>query len=231
LLKRLFLILYILLILKFLSYSSCGENSIQKTKENTPIETFDFIEYNKRVNNDPNNGRFYTKEDGTYVEEIVVGNKKRTVRWETPPKPSFFKFYKEFYPNGNIKSIEILFGKFTKIGISSYFNREGKIIKEIDENVKFGKIKPKDILKFLENKNRINIETGEGIFDKENKETFKIVYNEEKNIWFVTIIKGRYYTESEMLEIMKNSRGDPNIWRPFNYEIDGETGELISIEE
>jgi len=224
-------ILMFLNILFILSCLSCKENIIQKKNENTPIETFNFTEYENRINNDPLNGHSYIKSDGTLIEEIVVGNKKRVVRWETPPKPSFAKIYKEFYPNGNIKSIEMFFGKYTKIGTSLFFNKKGKLKKQIDENKKFDKIKPEDILLFLKEKNRISIETNEGIFDENGNELFEISYNNKKNIWYVTIKKGRLFTDSEMLEIMSKIRGEPGEWKPFEYMIDGKTGEIIKSEE
>jgi hypothetical protein len=103
--------------------------------------------------------------------------------------------------------------------------------REVNEDAKFGKIKPNDILKFLESKNVINLQTGEGVFDSEDNFTFKIVYDEKKNIWYVTIHKGRPFTESEMFQIMETGRGEPSGWKPFEYVIDGNTGEVISSHE
>jgi len=196
--------------------------------KNIMIEKFDFIEYEKRVNNDPINGEFYTKPDGTLVEEI---NSTNPVRWEIPPKPSFVKVYKEFYPNGNMKREETYIGKITKTGISLYYDEKGNITKKVDEDSKFGKIRQKDILVFLEGKKRINIETGEGIFDERGNFMYNIAYNEETNLWYVTIPQGRPYTAIEMSEIMKNSIGEPSDWKPFEYVINGTTGEIISSDE
>jgi hypothetical protein len=204
------------------------KNKLTENKDNM-IETFDFIEYEKRVHNDPVNGDRYTKSDGTLVEEINCAN---PVRWEMSPRPTFVKVLKQFYSNGNMKRKETHFGQHTRVDTSLYYDEKGNLIKTVDENKKFGKIKPEDILRFLESKKRINIETGEGVFDVDNHEMFKVIYNEKKNVWYITIWKGRPYTAIEMDEIMaKIDIGEPNDWKPFKYTIDGNTGEVISANE
>ena len=212
----------LIIILAATAQISCGGQS------NSKNETFDFAAYEKRMNDDPIRGRFYTKPDGTFVEEIGGST---PVRWETPPKPTFVKVYKEFYSNGNMKRNETYFGKYTRVDISLYYDEKGNMTRKIDENLKFGNIKPNDILRFLEEKQRINIATGEGIFDEEGRETFAAVYIEEKNLWHVEIYKGRPFTASEMHEIMKTSFGEPNDWKSFEYEIDGETGEITVVSD
>jgi len=220
-----------IIILSAVTVFSCsGQATNRNATQNNMVETFDFAEYERRVNNDPENGASYMKPDGTLVEENYSSG-KWAVRWEIAPKPTFVKVYKEFYPNGNMKRKETYFGQRTMVDTSLYFDEKGNLTKTVDENSKFGKIKPEDILRFLEEKNRIDIETGEGVFDTENHETFEALYNEDNNVWHVTIVQGRQYTPVEMLEIMKNSKGDPNHWKPFRYEIDGNTGEVISADE
>jgi hypothetical protein len=203
------------------------ENNLTQSGNNM-TETFDFIEYEKRINNDPVNGRFYTKPDGTLIEEI---NSANPVRWEIPPKPSFVKVYKEFYPNGNIKRKETYFGKYTKVDTSLYYDKKGNINKKTDENNKFGKIKPENILSFLEEEKQINIKTGGGIFNSEGEAAFEIVYNKKKNEWYITILKGRPFTAAELREIMEKSIGEPDDWTSLEYVIDGETGKIISSDK
>ncbi len=47
------------------------------------------------------------------------------------------------------------------IGIRKEYDREGNLIKIVDEDKKFGKIKPKDIVELLEKEGWFNRETGE----------------------------------------------------------------------
>lgn len=227
-------ILYLIL-LAFFVYACNRQTKKNETltqSENSMIEKFDYIEYERRINNAPMEGNYYFKLDGTFVEEMLGSNNEYAIRRETPPKPSFVKIYKEFYMNGNIKSKETRFGEYTKVDISLYYDEQGNITKKVDENRKFSKIKPEDILRFLEEKKRINLETGEGVFGEKSKFLFEVVYNEDKDIWFVTIPQGRYYTALEMDEIMKNwDIGEPSEWKQIEYEIDGKTGKVISSDE
>ena len=202
-------------------------NSCQNNKNNM-VEKFDFKAYEERTKNNSFDERAYTKEDGTIVEESD-GNTPTI--WETPPKPTFVKIYKEFYKNGKLKKQFTLMGERLKIDTSVYYGIFGcKIV--VDENKKFGKIKPNDILKFLEDKGRINLQTGEGVFDWKGGFAFRIVYQKNKNIWYITIPEGRLYTPDEMHIIMSTLPfGEPNEWKSFEYAIDGTTGELISSNE
>ncbi|MDR1123070.1 MAG: hypothetical protein LBL61_00285 [Elusimicrobiota bacterium] len=225
--------IFVMLGAGILTLNGCKKEEITMAGNNPPqngdnmIETFDFTEYEKRINNDPANGWFYTKPDGTLVEEI---NSANPVRWEMPPKPSFVKVYKEFYPNGNIKRKETYFGKYTKVDTSLYYGKKGNLKKKIDENKKFGKIKPEDVLSFLEEKKHINLKTGEGAFDSMGEAEFEIVYNKKKNVWHITMRKGRLLTYEEMLERIREMGrdggpvGEPNEWTSVVYIIDGETG-------
>lgn len=36
-------------------------------------------------------------------------------------------------------------GEHTNVGISKYYDEEGNLIKEVDEDKKFGKIKPQNV--------------------------------------------------------------------------------------
>jgi hypothetical protein len=212
------------------SLISCGgqnkKNISIKDKEEM-TEKFDFKAYEERTKNDPFYGDVYVKDDGTIVEEIAGD---RPVRWEIPPPPSFIKVYKEFYKNGDLSVQKSVMGEHLEVGISVYYDEKGQK-SEVNEDAKFGKIKPDDILKFLADKKRINLQTAEGVFDLENNFTFKMVYNEEKNTWHVIIDKGRPYTAVEMSKIMETGRGEPNDWKSFEYVINGETGEVISSDE
>lgn len=205
------------------------ENKNLNNKNNNEMtEKFDFKAYEERIKNDPFNGYKYIKEDGTIVEE---SDGDRPIRWEVPPPPTFVKIYKEFYKNGDLKTKQSVMGEHLIVGMSVYYDEKGNK-SEVNEDAKFGKIKPDDILIFLENKKRINLQTGEGVFDSENDFTFKATYDEKKNIWHVAICHGRPYTIDEMFEIMKDlGGGEPDDWKPFEYIIDGNTGEIISSNE
>jgi hypothetical protein len=52
-----------------------------------------------------------------------------------------------------------------------FYNEKGELIKEVDEDAKFGKIKPRDFVNILEKIGWINRKTGENIVTKEPLKT------------------------------------------------------------
>lgn len=141
---------------------------------------------------------------------------------EVPPKPSFKTIYKEFYPNGNIKKKEIFIGERTKIDTSEYYDQDGNVEK-VEENKKFGKVKPEDVLKFLESKTIINISNGSGRYDKDGRPTFEIQFDENKKEYIVTIIEGKANTQPW------DDIGEPVTFLPLIYKMDGKTGKVEEL--
>jgi hypothetical protein len=42
------------------------------------------------------------------------------------------------------------------------------------------------------------------------------------------IMQGKRLSEKELMEIMKTSPGEPNAWKPVVYQMDANTGRIIS---
>lgn len=194
------------------------DNSDKKIEKNKIVEKFDQDIYKKT------NYGFdsYTKEDGTIISMIDFDSLTGGVQRETLGKPSFLTTYKEFYANGNIKKKETFVGERTKIGISEYYDEEGNVEK-VDENKKFGKIKPEEVLKFLENKKIVNRSTGAGRLDKDGRPTFEIEFDEKNKNYLITIIEGKPNTGPF------DGMGEPLAFLPILYKMDGETGKVEEI--
>jgi len=215
LIKTVFFCLLILL-------NSCNgqnkDNSNKNTENKKMVEKFD-IEIYKKTNYGFDN---YTNKDGTLISMIDFDSLKGGVLKEIPPKPSFKTIYKEFYPNGNIKKKEIFIGERTKIDTSEYYDQDGNVEK-VEENEKFGKVKPEDALKFLESKKIINISNGKGRLDKDGRPTFEIQFDKNKKEYIITIVEGKPNTEPW------DNIGEPLAFLPLIYKMDGETGKVEEL--
>jgi hypothetical protein len=198
-----------------------NKNNLNKTEM---IEKFDFEVEKKFIENDY---RPYSIPNGNTVymisSPVKEGKNKDTgFQYERLPKPSFYTLYKEFHSNGNLKSVEKCLGTYVKVGISKYYDEEGTLTKEVDEDKKFGKIKPDDVLKFLDQKGYINLETGEGNKeqDKYNRPTFELHYGNElgKYNYSITLVDALYNDNPDF------SGGEPRDRMDKYYSMDGETG-------
>lgn len=87
---------------------------------------------------------------GGYIREIIG-------------KPPFVTIIKKFYIDGYIKEKKTLLGQYLLIGTSEYYDKYGKLTQVNEENT-YGKIKPDDVLKFIEKQGVINLKTGKGFF-------------------------------------------------------------------
>jgi len=119
---------------------------------------------------------------------------------EFPPAPNFYRLVKTFYPNGRLKSKGKLIGRYILIGIWQYFDEQGHLTKEVDEDKKFGRMKLNDILRFIEKEGYINLSTGEGrehavIYDNGAAMiydgVFTLWFDEKGSFWIITIIPTR----------------------------------------
>ncbi len=207
-----------------LALSSCNGqdkgSTSKQIKDKKIAEKFDFDIYRK-TNYGSNS---VTKEDGVIISMIDFDNQKGGVLKEIMPLQSFETIYKEYYANGNIKKREIYIGEKTKMDTSEYYDENGNVEK-VDENKKFGKIKPEDVLKFLEQKKIINISTGKGRFDEDQRPTFEIQFDEKIKEYFITIFNGRPNTPENFPKI-----GEPSAYIPVIYKMDGETGKVVEVE-
>lgn len=169
------------------------------------------------------------EEDSDFFYKLPNGNEIFTmenpkgnsvgVQYERLPSPSFYTIYKEFYSDGFIKKKETLLGQYTKVGISEYYDENGNVQTK-NEDEKFGKIKPEDVLKILDRKRIINLSTGEGRLDENGNPAFTINYDENKNEYTVTLENGKANTNPDF------GIGEPSAFLPVYYSINGETGDF-----
>ncbi|WP_314863712.1 hypothetical protein [Porphyromonas endodontalis] len=142
---------------------------------------------------------------------------------EYAPAKDFYKIQKKFYPNGIMRRKTSLFGGVV-IGIYEEYDEAGNLLKVVDEDKKFGKIKPKDIVELLEKEGWFNRETGENkITEKEVLPTTGVFYRE-----IIKYVQIRY--------VPKQATGERSYWKIAieprfmmwitTYIVDGETGEF-----
>ena len=142
---------------------------------------------------------------------------------EYSPAHDFYVVGKTFYPNGSLHSKGRSFGR-VPIGIREEYDEEGNLLKVVDEDKKFGKIKPKDIVELLEKEGWFNRETGENkITEKEVLPTTGVFYRE-----IIKYVQIRY--------VPKQATGEKAYWKIAieprfmmwitTYIVDGETGEF-----
>lgn len=209
-----------LIIFIFIFFTSCNyqkQKNIEKSE--VAVEKFDFELYKK---SNFGSEKVMAK-NGNLLSNFGFDDSIGGFQIETPLKPNFYTFYKEFYTNGNIKKVNKLFGGIVKIDTSEHYDEKGSLIKTEDENKKFGKIKPNDILLFLQKEGYINVKTGEGRENKDGSPKFETSF--DNNIWYITIKQGRGITLADLAG--SKSIGEPSEWFPFSYEIDGDTGKVL----
>ena len=142
---------------------------------------------------------------------------------EYAPAKDFYKIQKCFYPSGTMRSKIVLFGGVA-IGIYEEYDKVGNLLKVVDEDKKFGKIKPEDIVELLEKEGWFNRETGENkITEKEVLPTTGEFYRE-----IIKYVQIRY--------VPKQATGEKSYWEIAieprfmmwitTYTVDGETGEF-----
>lgn len=185
--------------------------------KNTMVEKFDFEVYRKTEYG----LKRYVKNDDFCIIGMEFTEEKGGSQDEFFPLPSFKKIYKEFYANGNLKRKETYIGENVKIGISEYYDEDGKLNKKVNEDDKFGKIKYTDCLDFLEKKGVVDLKTGKGRENENQSAVFELDYSESHNIWYITLIEGK-----PMQFPPQGSIGEPSGWIPIVYKMDGETGKV-----
>lgn len=224
---KLFILNFIILL-----FTSCnGQTNKTKTsiKKNIMVEKLDIKQLEREGEKTPITNTDYSYElikrfkDGSSFEISGSVNENGFVKREIPALPSFETVYKEYYKNGILKKKEIYIGENVKIKKSMYYDDEGHLIKEIDEDKKFGKIKYEFILKFLQSKKYINLNDGSGRYDDDARPAFSLKYDYNKNIWYVTIVRGKQNTKPPQ----KNDIGEPTSYFPLMYTIDGDSGKII----
>jgi hypothetical protein len=150
---------------------------------------------------------------------------------EYPPAPEFYFIQKTFYTNGMMEAKGKFIGQYLKIGIWEYYDEKGKLIKEEDEDVKFGKVKIGQILKFIEKEGWIDLATGKG------REEIAYVYQDIRDIkdgiFTLSFLKKgedpTQYNDYPVWLITIKACPETNFYRTI-YNIHGETGEVLKKE-
>ena len=159
--------LYTLCLLLLIASQSCIAQKNKKTTTMKTTERFDVQYYKskiKEVNGKDGDDSFaiYVERDSTQVK--VYFDKDYDALVTIPP----FTYYKEvriFHKNGVLKkSGKRLFCSSVDIGIWREYDNQGNLIKETDEDKKFEKLrlKPINILRWLEHEGYIDRKTGKG---------------------------------------------------------------------
>ena len=158
--------LYTLCLLLLIASLSCVAQKNKKTTTMKRTERFD-VQYYKSIIKEKNSyegatSAQYVERNGT--ETYVSFNDDGFVLQEIKPF-TYEMIVRNYYKNSIIKSK----GKFlchssVKIGIWSEYNNQGNLIKETDEDKKFEKLrlKPINILRWLEKEGYIDRKTGKG---------------------------------------------------------------------
>ncbi|WP_080734123.1 hypothetical protein [Porphyromonas gulae] len=219
-------IIYLLCLFPMLG---CAQSlSKQQTKKDTvmqqskEIERYDF-------ESTQNGTKAVTTEQNGWIIEKSSMHSSGPIYNEYAPAKDFYKIQKWFYPNGILRTKTVFWGGVV-IGIYEEYDREGHPIKIVDEDKKFGKIKPRDIVEFLEKEGWFNRETGENkITEKEVLPTTGAFYRAIVRYLRITYVSqeksptGRSYWRIEI---------EPRFLGYITtYIIDGETGEFSKEEK
>ena len=158
--------LYTLCLLLLIASQSCVAQKNKKTTTMKTTERFD-VQYYKSIIKEKNSyegatSAQYVERNGT--ETYVSFNEDGFVLQEIKPF-TYEMIVKNYYKNCILKSK----GKFlchssVKIGIWREYDNQGNLIKETDEDKKFEKLrlKPINILRWLEHEGYIDRKTGKG---------------------------------------------------------------------
>ncbi len=232
--------IYLLLSFYFLCYS-CHKHEkdkilkISSTKKIQDMDTIQYQEYLKMLNIKPDTfnkkkfdkdaefGKFiYTDNLGNKVVESggeyfksIKDNESDYIQVTILRDHPLLSLYKEFYPNCKIKRKTLYFLDINPIGITQEFDKNGEIIREINEDEKYNNISYRDIISFLIKENLYNDNTkkinGElsATFIKKDKNNLELKQLENKDVW-----------------IIKNFISPPTFENI--YYIDAKTGDILS---
>ena len=214
------LIIFLLCFIPIVGYAqTIGEQRAKKDTtmlQQREVERYDF-EATKNGTID-----VITEQDGWILEKSLMWPSGPFYD-EYAPAKEFYQIYKWFYPSGTMRTKITLLGDVV-IGIREEYDETGNLVKVEDEDKKFGKIKPKDIVELLEKEGWFNRETGENkITEKEVLPTTGVFYRE-----IIKYVQIRY--------VPKQATGEKSYWKIAieprfmmwitTYIVDGETGEF-----
>ena len=222
----------ILFIATFLLLHSCKSGYIEKELKGNLFDKFDYELFNnnyeglkKGIQNGSsyiyNGTEFYPDSDDNWLIYIY------------PQKHQFYSIYNEYYRNNfNLKQRGKLFGnecynhlinQKLKIGIWYEYDEQGKLIKETDEDKKFGKFGYNELLKFLDKEKQINL--NKGVYRNNSGDIdFEIYFfnsnKSDKKLWKVR-------TKIVISDLGCDENGAKIGYKSNSYFIDGNTGEQI----
>ena len=102
--------------------------------------------------------------DGWKVS-ISLYSEGNITQWEYAPAKDFYMIVKSYHSNGILKSYCQYLGH-VPFGIRRVYDTDGNLIERVDEDAKFGNLKPQDIVDFIERQGLINRETGSVLFNR-----------------------------------------------------------------
>lgn len=144
---------------------NCNKNDSTMIQPYGEIEKYDFVS-TKNGTEDA-----ITERDGWVIEKRKFSN-GRVWYDEYAPASGFYMIQKDFRSNGMIWRRTNYLG-YVRFGMYEEFDEEGKLTKLIDEDKKFGKIKPQDIVELLEKEGWFNRKTGEQNIMFDDSEYYK----------------------------------------------------------
>lgn len=224
--KLIYLPILFFVIFSCQSPASPNKDAIKNNKMNTMAEKFDFEIYKKFQQSD---GTLTLENGNTILSMSPPDENESGFLNELLPKPSFLYTYKEYYPNGYLKKKETRISETVKILKSEYYDDKGNLEKTVNEDENYKTIKYQEVLNFLDKKGYINLKTGEGRLNDDSTNKYDIIYNSEIPAWDIYITQGKKLSEKEFLELAKNSSGEPNAYKPVQYQMDVNTGKVTEI--
>ena len=149
---------FIMIILTFIACRSNEKKGLDMNRISNEQELNKIERFNYEATQEGTKDTLFKK--GEWVIEIGATTKYQS---EFAPAREFYMIYTSYNQNGNIKLRGKLLARLP-FGLWEYFDESGQLVKTVDEDAKFGKVKPADIVAFMERQKIFNRETGESIF-------------------------------------------------------------------
>ena len=173
--------------------------------------------------------KYTTTKEGT-IEIVLQENGWVIEKWtnamfqrEFAPARDFYMILKKYHENGMIESRGKLLGE-VPFGIWEYFDENGHLIKTVDEDKKFGKIKPNALVDIIEKVGWINRKTGENIIVKSPLKTDGTFYSEIIHKMNISFSPAQYSKNGEEIGPPIWSFGYPYLSKIISYSVNGNTG-------
>ena len=176
---------YILFFLVLTAMLSCPAQNSNNMKE---VEKFNYDYYHNKLKLNQH-FKEYSEADGTFVKISVEVDGFFV---EKIPPRSFTQNIIVYYKNGILKEEgEFFFCSDVKIGKWRKYDKEGKLIREENEDKKFEelRIKPKELLRWMESQGWIDLWSGKGQQSSFSNTPFRINFSphgKDHAKWYVS---------------------------------------------